>query len=523
MQKNYSRREMLRLGAATVMATTFAPPISIWAKEKNVKPHGVVLGDTLGSELGEKILAEGGNAIDAAVAGVFGGMISSPSKCGPGGYGGSMMIGLANGKITCIDFNSTAPAAARPDMYPLDEKGNVKGRVNFHGWLAVGVPGTLAGMQLALERYGTKSLHEVLQPAISSAKSKPRSDKYFDFEQLIKLFSTLAERNSVETFYRGDIAQVIAAAFQKNGGLVTAKDLAAYHAREGAPYEMQWKGLSILTAPLCAGGLTALQALQILKALKWDESPPGLEAAHARLETLRLAWKDRWETFGDPDIVPVPIQKFLSDDYARECAAQVRAAVKAKQPLSLHIEHAEQLGTMNISAVDKQGNLVACTLTHGGGYGAQVAVESLGMVLGHGMARFDPRPGQPNSVAPGKRPQHNMSPSILVKNGRPVVAIGAGGGTKIQSSIYDFCSYYIGRGKSFVEAVDAPRLNTVGTMDLRIEKQWPRAEVNFFEKLGYKVIDYPGAFVSAVSFDPKTGAMNGREHRGNPFPVGDGK
>lgn len=524
MPQNITRRKMFHLTGAALAAGALAPQVLLSAGKKNSNPHGFVMGDAVAGPIGEKILAEGGNAIDAAITAAFASMISSPSKCGPGGYGGSMMIALAGGKkIACIDFNSTAPAAAKPDMYPVDAAGNVKGRVNFHGWLAAGVPGTMAGLQMALERYGTKSLREVLQPAIALAKARPQKNEPFQYAALANLLSTFAERNSAESMYRGDVAQEIADAFKKSGGLVTSQDLAAYHARELTPYEIRWKDFSILTAPLCSAGVITLEALQILKAVRWEKISKNLEASHAKLEALRLAWKDRWDLFGDPEFVEVPIKKLLSDSYARELAAKVREAVKARKALSLQMERSEQSGTMNISAVDKHGNMIACTFTQGGSYGARVTVESIGMVLGHGMSRFDPRPGKPNSVAPGKHPVHNMSPTLLMKNGKPVVAIGAAGGTKIPCAIYDFITAYVGRGESFEKAVDAPRLNTVGTMDLRIEKTWPRAEVEFFRKLGYKCIDYPGAYLSAVGFNAKTGQMSGRSHFGNPFQAGEEK
>src|SRR3954470_1259628 len=202
-----------------------------------------------------------------------------------------MAIGLPTGKVTCIDFNSEAPAAARPDMFPLDNKGNVKGGVNKHGWRAAGVPATMAGLQLALDKYGTRSLAHVIDPAIryardgfavywpyvgaaSNLQRDPGSEKLFFRNgkplqrgdtyrnpDLAKLLGKLADKGSAEDFYRGEIGQRIAGAFQKNGGLVTADDLAGYRPLETAPLQLNWRGYTIATAPLTAGGLTILQTI----------------------------------------------------------------------------------------------------------------------------------------------------------------------------------------------------------------------------------------------------------------------
>lgn len=467
---------------------------------------------------GEQILLEGGNAIDAAVGAAFAAGIILPSKTGIGGYGGAMTLALANGKVTSIDFNSAAPAAARGDMFALDANGNVVGRKNFRGWLAAGVPGTCAGLQMALERYGSKSLREVLQPAIVLARDTKKVDRYVNFSALAKTLATFADRNSVDSFYRGDMAQETAAAFEKNGGLVTAKDLAAYQAQEVEPYSISWGDYRIYTAPLGACGLLTLQALNILKALKWERSKDSPEeATHARLEALRLAWKDRAEFYGDPRLAEVPLKRLLSNDHAQEQARLVRSAVKEKKALSLKLERIEQIGTLNISVVDQHGNFVAMTLTQGSSYGAQVSVDSLGMVLGQGMARFDPRPGYPNSIAPHKRPVHNMAPCILFQDKKPIVAVGAAGGTKIPNSLYDFFSHYIGRRKSMEDALAQPRMNCVGLPVVTLEKAWPKNESDYLAKIGFKVNQGVGAITSAVTRDRKTKMARGKTRMGNPF------
>ena len=510
---------MLRLTGTAVAVSALTPSISFAAKKSSLPgKFGALASDPPVVTAGERILAEGGNAVDAAVAAAFAAGVIIPGKTGIGGYGGAMTIALANGRVTCIDFNCAAPSDAKPDMYPLDGKGNVIGKKNFHGWLAAGVPGTCAGLQLALDRYGSKSLRELLQSAISLTKTTTKKDRFVDFGVLGKTLSTLADRNSVNSLYRGDIASEIAAAFQKNGGLVTAKDLADYKAIETTPYELSWGDYKIYTAPLGACGLLVLEALSILKALKWERVKQSRqEATHARLEALRLAWKDRGDYFGDPNFTDVPIKKLLSEDYAREQAALVQSAVKAKKALSLKLERIEQIGTLHISAVDQQNNYASITLTQGSSYGAQVYVDSIGMVLGQGMARFDPRPGHPNSVAPHKRPVHNMAPCVLMRHDKPIVAVGAAGGTKIPNSLYDFFSYYIGRGKSMEDSLDQPRMNCIGIPSVTVEKTFPKDEADYLQKVGFKVSQGLGAFVSGVTFDTKTKIGRGKTRIGNPF------
>jgi gamma-glutamyltranspeptidase/glutathione hydrolase len=542
MSKKFSRREMLRRTsqAAALGALGFSFNLSAAQMLQSKSPKGAIIGEEIGAKVGEKIFAEGGNAIDAAVAAALMSCVATPSRCGIGGYGGHMTIALKGGKkVTSIDFNTMAPAAARGDMYQLDDKDQVQGRKNFFGWLAVGVPGTPAGLQLALERYGTRSFRELVQPAIEAAENGvvitellqrairsaiPRfrndtgSSKLYlkngeplpvgerlRNPDLAKLLRTLAERNSVDSFYRGDIAQRLADDSKKNGGLVTAKDLADYHAHEVKPLRLNWNKFSIFTAPLTAGGLTVLQALSVLKEMNWGAMKDPLTSAHARLEAIRLAWKDRLTLFGDPEKVKVPVEQLLSTNYIRELAAKVQGAVKAKRPLEIQIRKHTDEGTNNISSVDAEGNMVAVTLTQGGTFGAQVTADGLGLTLGHGMSRFDPHPEHPNAPAPGKRPLHNMCPSIVLREEKPLLALGGAGGVRIPNAIYDVLGQYIARNATMEEAIAAPRLNCAGTLDVLAEEVFAKDSVAYLTEIGFKVQTGEAARISAVTRDPKTG------------------
>lgn len=542
MKKTLSRRQMLRLSGQVAACTVLGGSGCRTAARKPAlhNPNGVILGEEHGAAAGRKVLADGGNAFDAAVTAALVSCVATPARCGIGGYGGHATLALAGGrKVVAIDFNSTAPAAAREDLYPLDDNGAVRGRVNFHGWLAAGVPGTLAGLQLILDGYGRRSFREAVQPAIAMARdgttvnaafaqtlsgmvanlrrdpgmaqlylrdNEPlKAGETFRNPDLAALLTTLAERNSVESFYRGDVAQRIADGFRKNGGLVTAADLAAYRAREVEPLAWRWKECSVHTAPLTAGGVTVLEALAILAALRWDTLPADGARAHARLEALRLAWHDRLHFLGDPAKVNVPAKLLLSSDYAADYAGRIRQTTQARKPLPLQFQYPALDGTVNLSCVDRFGNMIALTLTHGGGFGAQVAVDGLGLCLGHGMSRFNPRPGHPNSPGPGKRPLHNMCPTVVLRSGRPVLALGGAGGVRIPNSIFDVLTHYLLLNQPMKPAVSAPRLHCTGGLNVEVTKDWPNRDSDYLREIGFNVKDGGTALVSAVSLNPDTG------------------
>jgi len=584
----------MKLAGGTLLATGLSRPGVAAAADAG---RGLVVGEVHAVKAGMGVLAEGGNAVDAAVAAALAAGVSSVQMCGIGGYGGHLVVALAGGKsVTAIDFNTAAPAAARADMFALNEQGGVeslsenrlwrggqspfapeapqkgtvpdgsrigvKGEVNEYGWLASGVPGTLAGLQLALDRYGTWPLRKVMQSAIrlardgfevgpafaaatreyrthllndaASARLLLRDGKPLDRgtafrnPELADLLETLAKRNSVDSFYRGDIAKQIAREFQKHGGLVTADDLAAYQAREVKPLVLDWNGHAIHTAPLTAGGLTVLQALTTLKAMGWEkqaaDDPAAAErhgdrslqrwekqaaddpaTAQAVLETLRIAWNDRLTLLGDPSEADVPIARLLSDDYARQSAERVEKAVRDQKPVAAATDGRSAHGTVHLSAVDSQGMMVALTLTHGNSFGACVTVDGLGLILGQGMSRFDPRPGKPNSVGPGKRPLHNMCPCVVLRDGKPLYCLGAVGGRRIPNAIFNVLAHLVGRGESLEDAVAAPRLHTEGDQNLTAEAAWPKSSLERLEKVGYKVKAGPVATLNAVAFDASTG------------------
>ena len=532
-------QQIPRRRALQLTATAVAAPFVLRAAAPPAHPHGVLSGEPTAEKVAARVLADGGNFVDALVAGALAGAVAAPHQTGIGGYGASLILARADGKqILAIDANTAAPAAARSDLFKPDAKGVVPGQANEFGWLAAGVPGILAGLQLALDRHGTRPFRELVAPAIHIAREgfkvsetmaktiaglAPLAKTHEGGRQLFfkdgaplaigdtyrnpevaALLETLAQRNSVNSFYRGDIAQRIGEVFQKYGGLVTAKDLAAYQARVVEPLRCEWNGCDLRTPPLTSGGLTVLQALAALRELNWPQLPAGLTRTHAAVEALRIAWADRLGLLGDPEHADVPVAKLLSVDYARATADRVRHAVKEGKVLAHAATARAHTGTINLSVVDRDGNLAAITLTHGNSFGARVTVDGLGLTLGHGMSRFDPHPGHPNCPGPGKRPLHNMCATIVLREGRPVLAIGGRGGRKIPNALFGALTQFVGLGEPLAAALAAPRLHTEGKLALELEAKWPAAEVEALGRLGYQTKAAPSATLSTAAFDPQT-------------------
>lgn len=526
------RRFVAKSGAC--LAIAMIPTTSMQADCRATSDVGCVVGEPAVEDVGAEILVQGGNAVDALVATALAGAVTQPHQTGIGGYASHAIFAMDGGRrIAAMDANSTAPAALTSDIFKPDSKGRVDGNKNMHGWLAAGVPGVIAGLKLALDQFGTMSFSEVLQPAIKLARDgfpvsaglagifakaatgfqkDPGSAKLYlpggqppvagavwKNPALAEMLIAMARANSIEPFYRGDIAQNIADAFAKNGGLVTAKDMAAYQARMVEPLKVSWGEHTIYTAPLTSGGLSVLQMLSILKAMGWDEIPDGRRRIHARVEAMRLAWRDRLTLLGDPEFAQVPQAKLLSDVYAAECAEKIIAAVKAGRLLDPDFTTSTQDGTLNFSACDRHGNLAALTLTHGSSFGAQVTVEGLGLTLGHGMSRFDPRPDHPNAPGPGKRPLNNIVPVIITKGSLPVVAIGGRGGRKIPNAMFEFLTQYVVRKRPFADALRAPRLHTEGAKLVMFQKGWPKASTDSLAKIGYTLRPGSSATLSGVA------------------------
>jgi gamma-glutamyltranspeptidase/glutathione hydrolase len=252
-----------------------------------------------------------------------------------------------------------------------------------------------------------------------------------------------------------------------------------------------------------------LQTIRTLEALDWRNWPrKEFRVTHARLEAQRIAWQDRLRWLGDPQQVRVPIERLLSDRHARDSAARVRQALSSGKPLPPQTDGREAGGTIHLSAVDADGMMVALTLTHGDGLGAGVTVDGLGLVLGHGMVRFDPRPDHPNAPGPGKRPLHNMCPTVAVRDGKPALALGARGGRRIPNTVFDVLLRRIAEDQTLARAVASPRLHTEGGLAVTLEKAWPASEVKRLKEIGFVLRTGPAAILHAIERQVGSGAIS---------------
>lgn len=521
----HSRREFLAAGAGAVALAGRAA--------RAAGTVGAVAGEPLVDGVGARVLADGGNAVDAVVAAALAGAVVWPFQTGIGGYGAFGVFAVDGGRrVAAIDANSAAPGAATPDMFAPG--GTLAGR-NNRGWIAAGVPGLMAGVQAALDEFGTWGLADVLRPAIGLARAgfavpkalalqvakraailredpgsarlylpagEPlREGAIWRNPELADLLETLAAAGSVEPFYRGAIADHVAAAFARHEGLVTKADMAAYRARIVPTLSLPWHGHVIHTAPLTAGGASVLQMLRLLDALDWERLPIGPLRLITRLEAMRVVWRDRLALLGDPAGADVPQDRLLSADHAAECAARVEAAVRSGRPIDHGLSGTTQGGTLHFSGCDGSGNFAALTLTHGESFGACVTVEGLGLTLGHGMSRFDADPDHPNCPGPAKRPLTNMCPTILARDGRAVAAVGGRGGRRIPNALLEFLVAFVDDGATLADAITCPRLHTEGRLAVEFEDRWPAQDVAAAEHFGYETRVASSAVLSAVAME----------------------
>lgn len=482
-----------------------ASPVPIGAE------HGMVVSaHRLASDTGVAVLKKGGNAVDAAVAVAYALAVTFPEAGNIGG-GGFMTIRLADGRQTFIDFRERAPQASTATMY-LDPSGNVTPGLSTRGYRAAGIPGTVAGLELARTKYGTRPRAELMSPAIQLAREgfvldqgdasflnegaadfskdapsaaifvnhgKPwqKGDRLLqaDLGRMLALISA----SGVEAFYRGDIADRIVAASRAHGGIMTRADFAAYRAVERTPVECDYRGYHVVSAPLpSSGGVVICETLNILSGYPMgDLGFHSAQGAHYMTEALRRAFHDRNVNLGDPDFVKVDVARFISTSYAAQLRAGI-AADKATPSVSLGVPGATHEGTSttHFSIVDAQGNAVSLTYTLNDWFGARVTPAGTGILLNDEMDDFSSKPGAANmfglvegvnnAIAPGKRPLSSMSPTIVTKDGKLVMVLGTPGGSHIPTGVLQVMLNMIDHGMTVTEATDAPRIHTQWLPDM---------------------------------------------------------
>ncbi len=521
-------------------AQTVAPIIADqYRQQPFIAAHGMVVSqEAQASRIGVDILKKGGNAVDAAVAVGFALAVTLP-RAGNIGGGGFMLVHLAKDKQThAVDYRETAPASASRDMF-LDAQGNADTKKSRDSGLAVGVPGTVAGLELAFKTYGSGkvSWQDVLAPAIALARqgimveedladSLPQAQKRLaQYPSTAKIFlkpdlaplsqgdrlvqSDLARTleliatQGADGFYRGEVARMIAAAVTSAGGGMTVADLATYQPIIRKPVTGTYQGLQIASMPPpSSGGVHVIEILNMLEALPRPQSAvPDADRLHLFAEAMKIAYADRSEYLGDPDFVSVPVAALTSKRYAQARIKEIDPA-KARpareiKPGQLAPYESDQ--TTHYSIMDSEGNAVANTYTLNFSYGLGMVAEGTGVMLNNELDDFAAKAGVPNAFglvggdanapAPRKRPLSSMSPTIVMDQGRVVMVTGSPGGSRIISTVLNVVTNIVDHKMGVMEAVSAPRLHHQWLPDeLRVERGLSPDTIKLLEARGHKLV-----------------------------------
>jgi gamma-glutamyltranspeptidase/glutathione hydrolase len=493
----------LRPPTAIAFAIALAAPQSVQAGSVPVRARNamVVSQNAIASQVGMEVMLAGGNAVDAAVATAFALAVVHPSAGNLGG-GGFLLLRPARGSAAVYDFREEAPSGATPTMFLRN--GRYSADLHHSGYLAVGVPGTVAGLEAAWRDFGRKPWSELLQPAIALAregfmvsdglarslrdvlpKMKPYPASTAQFSRagvpyemgdllkqpdLAKTLERISEKGAKD-FYEGRTAELIVDEMERHGGLVTRDDLRSYTIYRRPPLRGSYRGAEILTVPPpSAGGVTLLQCLNVLEG--YDVAAMGFDSSryvHHASEALRRAFADRWHWLGDPGFVSAPVDRLVSKEYAvslRQSMSEDRASVSSPSSFEWPPESRE---TTHLSVVDPDRNAVALTYTLEEGYGSKIVVPGAGFLLNNEMGDFNAGPGltdetglvgtPPNLAAPGKRMLSSMAPTVVVQDGRPILVVGAAGGRRIPSTLLEIVVDVLDFGMNVQEAIDAPRFH----------------------------------------------------------------
>lgn len=521
--KNIAFSTMKLVGIFFIQCMLFVSPIFSQAGRTPVKAKQgmVVSAHYLASEVGRDILKKGGNAIDATVATAFALAVTYPSAGNIGG-GGFLVYHSNDGQTTSFNFREKAPLQSDSEMF-LDDDGKLKENMRRTFPLAVGVPGTVAGLYQAHKKLGKLKWEDLVEPAILLAQNgieitwdmqrfliflKDNKDQYpstakvflkegkIPFEpgeiwrqqDLAKTLKRI-QTHGADGFYKGETARLFVEFMKKNGGLITQEDLNNYEAQELQPIHGEYRGYDIYgMAPPSSGGVTMVEMLNILE--EFDLNKMGHNSAmylHVLTETMRRAYADRALNLGDPIFNPsMPIEKLISKSHAKELRSTIslfKSSESDSSAFSARYLPKESEETTHFSVLDAQGNAVSMTYTLQQSYGSKVVVDGAGFLLNNIMGDFNPVPGEtnskgqigtpPNIIGPEKRMLSSQSPTIVAKNGRPVIVIGSPGGRTIINTVIQVVLNVIDHNMSISQAIEAPR----------IHHQW-LPDITMFERLG---------------------------------------
>ncbi len=525
--------------AAFGQAEPQQPIISDWPRRQPVFSAGgmVATQETLATRVGIEILELGGNAVDAAVAIGFALAVTLP-RAGNIGGGGFMIVHRADRNETrSVDFRETAPASATKTMY-LNDKGDADLNRSQNTGLGAGIPGTIAGLAMALERFGSGrfSFSKLIQPSVDLARDgfivgddlafslKQAERRLKRFDASARIFTTadgvslprgalLQQPDLANTlhsisltgpraFYEGGIAEKMVAAVNATGGNWTLDDLKAYRAIERDVVKGNYRGHEIVSMPPpSSGGVHLVQILNLLEG--FDLKAAGhnsADAIHLFAEASKLAYADRSEYLGDPAFVKVPVKGLTSKKYAEALRAQIDPAkarpgkdIKPGQPQPFESDQ-----TTHYSVMDQEGNAVSCTYTLNFSYGMGMVADGTGILMNNELDDFAAKPGVPNAYGlvggdanapgPGKRPLSSMSPTIVFKDGKPMLVTGSPGGSRIITTVLQVISNVIDHGMNVAEATEAPRVHHQWLPDeLRVERGLSVDTIRLLQAKGHKV------------------------------------
>ncbi|HLI95775.1 MAG TPA: gamma-glutamyltransferase [Candidatus Baltobacteraceae bacterium] len=568
-------KRAVSITALAVLLCAAATPSIQPAPWQSIRPasaaHAMVATEQhYATQVGIDILKRGGNAVDAAIAVAYALAVVDPC-CGNIGGGGFMLVRMNDGRERFIDFREKAPLRANPHMY-LDAEGNVIPHASTKGYLAVGVPGTVMGMERARQEFATMQRHELMAPAIFLAQKGFRIgpgdaaifkgargvDSPYTFEnqpnvkaifmndgrlpqpgtvlrqpqlaQTLKLIAQDGER----AFYDGPIAKAVTDASYKEGGMLSMDDFKNYTVGEQAPIHCSYRGYDVISAPPpSSGGVTLCEILNITAAYPLHEwGWHSEQSAHYVIEAERRAYADRNTYLGDPAFVQNPITDLLSQGYAAKLRASI-SADKATPSVQIHpglgpVAH-ENDETTHFSIVDKWGNAVAVTYTINDAFGAGVIAGDTGFFLNDEMDDFTSKPGVPNmfglvqgvrnDIEPGKRPLSSMTPTIITKNGKLFMVTGSPGGARIITIVLSTIQNVLDYGMNVQQAVNAPRIHMQWLPD-EIQAEPDALDANATSALtamGYTIKEISSwGSAQAVLVDPKTGMRYGGTDRRHP-------
>ena len=527
--------------------------------------HGMVVSDHhLASKVGVAILEKGGNAIDASIATAFALAVTHPQAGNIGG-GGFLVFRNAENKVTTIDFREKAPLAASPTMF-LNEDGTLNKGDNHNGLKSVGVPGTVAGLYLAHQKYGSLEWASLLQPAIDLAVDGfPISPALYDWGQLIATWSdekqlakgmfkneqgTLLQIGAVwkqkalaktlvfirdsgeKGFYEGPVSEKLVAYMKANGGIITKEDLYRYKAVERAPLKGSYKGYDLYTMPPpSSGGVALIEMMNMLELADFKTTDPkDIRNIHLLAETMRRAFADRAEHLGDPDFNnDMPLEKLLSKSFAKQRFEHLDLEKASKSDASKFGQLYDGKNTTHLSVIDKNKNAVSMTYTLEHSFGSGMGASDLGFLLNNEMGDFNPKIGLTdsighigtfaNSIAPEKRMLSSMSPTIVLKDTIPYLVIGSPGGRTIINTVFQAVLNVLEHGMEVDEAIEAFKIHHQWLPDQLYyeEGTLPQSTLDSLRNMGHRLQarKYLGRLMG-IRYDDKTKLFIGAADSSSP-------